>query len=101
MRRPGPRSMRSHSLRIVVATSLAACGGYPVVAAIDAGAIDTGGRDAIAGDAGGADARPRDAGNLDAIGIDAGIADARGVDAGSVGVVDAAPSDDTPPPAFT
>jgi DNA-binding beta-propeller fold protein YncE len=91
----GGGCLPSHSLRILVATSLAACGGYPVVAAIDAGAIDAGGRDAT-GDAG-----RRDAGNADAGAIDAGVADARAVDAGNPGAVDAAPPNDDPPPAFT
>jgi DNA-binding beta-propeller fold protein YncE len=90
--------MRSRSLRVLVATSLAACGGYPVVAAIDSGAIDAGGRDASS-----ADASPRDASNVDGSSIDAGVTDARGVDAGNAGAVDAAPPDasDGPPPAFT
>ena len=91
--------LRSHSLRILITATLAACSGYPVVAAIDGGGIDTGGRDA-----GGADASSRDAAGIDAGVTDAGASDARITDAGgNVGVVDAAPPDagDTPPPAFT
>lgn len=91
--------LRSHSLRILIATTLAACSGYPVVAAIDGGSIDTSVRDASSADASG-----RDAASIDAGAIDAGPSDARITDAGgNVGGIDAGPPDagDTPPPDFT
>ena len=79
--------------------SLAACSGYPVVAAIDGGLIDVGSRDASSADAN------QDAASLDAGVTDASPGDARFNDAGgNVGVPDAPlPPDagDDGPPSFT
>jgi YVTN family beta-propeller protein len=92
--------VRSHARIVAVAAALAACGGYPTVAAIDAGGIALGtdaagpvdagaGHDASATDAGG-DASPLDAG-----GRDAGAGDGGGRDASDPNI------DDGPPPPFT
>jgi len=91
--------LRSQARIVAVATALAACGGYPTVAAIDAGGIalgnDAGGKDAASLDAGGRDASATDAGPVDAGQRDAGGLDAGQRDAGDPNI------DDGPPPPFT
>lgn len=91
-------SLRKHARIVAVTTALAACSGYPTVAAIDGGAIVIGGVDAAAHDAG--DAGPIDAGGRDAAPIDGGGRDAGSFDAGfrDAGSIDA---DDGAPPPFT